>query len=128
MEYLDDLSIHLRISVDPQVANPVLNISFLTQELQIISQCNSVFQGVAIRNPGEAFDVFVRIPSLNFNPGVYFLSFAVLNENRGEVLIQHYASKTLRVRGKFLGRAPVQLQAQWDISTIYAGGSNDGWG
>lgn len=117
INYLDDLSVNLHVTIDLEIKNPVFNISFLSQELQIIAQCNSLFNAFQIHNPGKPFDVNIHIPSVNFNPGIYLLSVAVLSESQSQVLTQHYAIKTLKVRGELFGRAPVQLQAEWYVDS-----------
>lgn len=114
INYLDDLSISLHITIDPEIIRPVFNISFLSQELQIIAQCNSSFNKTPIRNLGEPFQVNIDFPSINFNPAIYVLSVAVTDEFRSEILIQHYAIRQLKVLGEFVGLAPVQLTARWD--------------
>ncbi len=115
INYLDDLSVNLNVTIDPEIKNPVFNISFLSQELQIIAQCNSSFNRISIPNPGEPFQVSANFPSMDFNPGIYLLSVAVSNESGSEVLIQHYAVKHLKIVGHFIGLAPVQLIARWDV-------------
>lgn len=115
INYIDDLTIHLHVTIDPKIENPVCNISFLSQELQIIAQCNSSFNRTTIRNISEAFQLAVKIPIINFNPGIYLLSVAITDEFRSEVLIQHYAVQTLEVLGNFIGLAPVQLKGLWEV-------------
>lgn len=114
INYLDDLSISLHITINPEIIRPVFNISFLSQELQIIAQCNSSFNKIPIRNSGEPFQINIDFPSINFNPGIYLLSVAVTDEFRSEVLTQHYAIKKLKIIGNFIGLAPVQLIGQWN--------------
>ncbi len=114
INYLDPLTVHLHISVDPEIIHPICNISFLSQELQIIAQCNSAFNNISFINQGKPLHVTINFPSVNFNHGVYFLSASIHDESLGEVLIQHYSIMSFMVKGPFVGLAPVQLKGGWD--------------
>ncbi len=115
INYYDDLIVHLYITVSPEIENPVVTISFLSRELQFVAQCNSSFNDILIRNTGEPFQVMIKIPAINFNPGVYFMSAGVLDERQATILAQHYAIKGLKVQGNFAGLAPVQFVGEWHI-------------
>ncbi|MEN8263809.1 MAG: ABC transporter ATP-binding protein [Nitrospirota bacterium] len=115
INYLDDLNIHLNLSVDKKVKKPIVGISFLSQELQIVSQCTSNFNNVCIDNTGDQIKIKLNLPKINFNPGYYFISVYVTDETFRDILIQHYAIKELKVQGNFVGLAPIQLTGEWDI-------------
>lgn len=118
INYLDDLRIHLQASVNPEVKNPVCNISFLSQELLIVAQCNSAFNKISFCNQGEPMEINISFPSFNLNTGLYMLSAAILDESLSEVLVQHYAIMSFRVQGDFIGRAPIQFKGLWDFNNI----------
>ncbi len=115
IHFMDELIVNLVISVDPEVLSPIINISFLNQELQIIAQCNSAYQNVDVNNSGKPSQVRIQIPAVNLNPGIYALSAFITNEQQSEILIQHYAIKQLKVKGNFVGLAPVQVKALWSF-------------
>ncbi len=115
ISYMDDLYIHLNITVDHEVRNPVVNISFLSQELEVISQCNSLLNRIEIQNTGKPLHITVKFPKVNLNPGIYFLSVEVTDETCLDVLTKHHTARELKVKGKFIGRASVQLVGEWDI-------------
>jgi lipopolysaccharide transport system ATP-binding protein len=114
----DDLTIQLNVSIDSEIEKFICNISFLSQELQIVAQCNSLFNQISMQNDGELLEIKVGFPCLNFNPGIYLLSLAILDESLSEVLIQHYATMHLTVKGDFIGRAPIQLIGQWSYNPV----------
>lgn len=114
INYLDDLTVHLQASINPEIKNPVCNISFLSQELQIVAQCNSSMNQFSINNQSDSLEISVGFPAINFNPGVYVLSVAIFNESLSETLTQHYAITSLKVCGDFSGRAPIQLKGLWN--------------
>lgn len=115
VNYLDDLTVRVKVTVNPEVRNPVFNLSFLNRDLQIVAQCNSSYNGRTITNTGSPMEVSVRLPSVSFNPGIYAVSVFVTDENTTEILAQHYAAKDLRVMGEFVGLAPVQFDGEWEI-------------
>lgn len=114
----EGLSLYLEAWIDEKIKYPVFNISFLNYDMQIIAQCNSLFNKINIKNGREPIKVTIRIPSLNFNPGSYYISIAILNESLNEVLVQHYACKNLKIIGDFVGAAPLQIDSQWTISPL----------
>ena len=116
IEYLDDLTIHLHISVKSTVESFVVNISFLNKELQIIAQCNSLYNRKYLLNPNKSTNLKIDFPSLSFNPGTYSISVSIMDQSLRQVLIQHYAIKEIRIKGHFIGLAPVQLMSDWKIS------------
>jgi len=115
INYLDDLCVHLYLTVAPEIKQPVVFIGFLSKELQIIAQCSSLYNKVKLKNTGGQMHITVKFPAVNFNPGVYLLSSSVLDENQWEILTQHYAIKELKVLGEFVSFAPVQLMGEWDV-------------
>ncbi len=115
INYLDDLTVHLQLTVDPEVKNPVVGIAFLSREQQIIAQCNSLFNKVHIDNTGGVLHIKLKFPEINLNPSLYSLSVHVSDENRLDVLTAYHAAKDLLISGDFVGRGHVQLTGEWDI-------------
>ncbi len=115
INYLDELSIHIHSTIDQEVKYPNISVVFLTQELQNIVQCNSLFNGSKICNSGKEMHIVLRLGKINFNPGVYSLSIAVTEEQCGEVLAKYFNVKRLHVLGQFVGYAPIQLAAEWTV-------------
>ena len=115
INYLDDLTTHLYLTIDKEIKNPVVGIYFLNQELQIVAQCNSLYQKIPIHNTGKPLHITIHIPKMSFNPANYLLSASVTNENQLEILALHYAAKEIRITGEFIGLAPMQFRGEWDI-------------
>lgn len=115
INYMDDLSVCLNVSVDQDVKHPVVGITFLSQELHMIAQCVSLYNSVKFINSGEPLNITLKLPALNLNPGAYLLSAFVFEDNQKELLAQYFAIKELRVSGKFIGSAPVQLVGEWKV-------------
>jgi len=111
--FMDETSIHLYLTVSPEIEYPILNISLLNLDLQIVAQVNSMYNKTLIHNSGETMHVKVNLGSLQLNPGSYYLSAFVLDETQRDILAQHYAVKKIKVKGDFIGMAPVQLIGDW---------------
>jgi lipopolysaccharide transport system ATP-binding protein len=113
LSYLDDLCIHVGVTIDSSVKNPTISFGFLNMEQQIVAACHSLFNKVSIVNTGKPLDIQVKLPRMNLNPGIYALTVTVTDEARKEILTQHYAAKQLRVTGSFVGWSPILLQGEW---------------
>jgi lipopolysaccharide transport system ATP-binding protein len=127
IEYLDELSIHIDVSVDADIKKSSIDITIINQELQNVVMCNSKFNGVEFENSGEVMHIVANIGKVNLNPGNYSLSVTVYSENNiasalsfGEVLCKHYNCKNFRVTGGFFGWAPVQIVGDWQINETKA--------
>ena len=115
INYLDDLTVILYVTVDPDVKDPNIGIYFLSRELQIIAQCSSMSNKIPIHNTGDPFKITINLPRVNFNPGIYMISASVTDETRVDVLALHYAIKELKVCGEYIGRAPINLAGEWEV-------------
>jgi len=113
--FLDETYIHIYLTVSPEIKFPIINISLLNLDLQIIAQVNSLYNKIPIHNSGEPMHVRVNIGALQLSPGSYYLSAFVLDETQREILVQHFAVKKFKVGGEFIGLAPVQIVGNWDF-------------
>ena len=114
INYLDDLTIHLEITVDPAVINPVVIVSFINREQQNVVQCSSLFNKVRFHNTGRPLQIALEFPEVLLNPGTYSLSVHVLHESKVEILTACHTAKDLIISGDFIGFAPVQLKGKWN--------------
>jgi len=117
IHYLDDLYVHLYATVDCEITNPTISIIFKNRGAQLVAQCISLFNEVSIVNTGSLLHTSVKFKEMNFNPGVYYLTVIVWDEHRSEILEQWYDMFELKVVGRFIGYAPIQLQGEWAIET-----------
>ena len=117
INYLDELTVHLDVTIDPNVNFPTIRMDILSQELQNIAQCNSFYHGVEIANTGKRMTVVMNLGKMNLNPGVYSLSIAIQSEAMGEILVRYYNFKKFKVTGNFYGWAPIQICGKWDIKS-----------
>ena len=115
INYLDNLSVHLNISVAQDVIHPIVGITFLSPELHMIAQCVSSYNNIELSNSGIPLHIILKLPAVNLNPGVYLLSVFIYDDKQRELLIHYFAIKEFQVSGNFVGSAPVQLVAKWDI-------------
>jgi lipopolysaccharide transport system ATP-binding protein len=120
IQYLDEISVYLEMTVNSEIKHPSVDITFINQELQAVAMCNSMFNGVTMKNTGERLRVTVNVGKVNFNPGIYSLSLSIYAENDvasnvsfGEILCKHHNCNTFRVKGNFFGWAPVQIVGDW---------------
>lgn len=115
LHFMDDTTVHLYLTVAPEIEYPILNISLLNLDLQIVAQVNSLYNETPIHNSGERMHIKVSLGALLLNPGSYYLSAFVLDETQRDILAQHYAIKKIKVIGDFIGLAPVQILGDWDF-------------
>lgn len=125
INYLDDLSVHLYITVNPEVKYVTITISLSNQDLQTVAQSTSLYDKGIIENNGEPLHITARFPAINFNPGIYLISVNILDETKITVLTQHRNIKEFMIIGKFAGSAPVQLCGEWEIEKELTSGSFD---
>ena len=114
---MDDLFVHLYATIDPEIPNPTISIIFKDRQAQLVAQCISRFNNILIKNTGGLLHTTVKFTEMNFNPGVYYLTVIVWDEHRSEILEQWYDMLELKVLGRFIGYAPIQLQGEWFIET-----------
>ena len=113
IHYMDDLFVHLYVTINPEIINPTISVIFKNRESQVVAQCISRFNNISIMNTGGLLHATVKLKEINFNPGVYFLTVIVMDEHRSEVLEQWYDILELKVLGRFIGYAPIQLKGEW---------------
>jgi len=116
LNYLDDLTVHLDLTVDPEVKYPSVAIGFISQELQTVALCYSLFDKIRIHNAGEHMNLALKLPEVCLSPGAYMLLVHITDERRVEVFAEHYAVKKLKIIGDFVTSAPVQLAGNWYIN------------
>jgi len=118
INYLDEMTVHFEVTIDPSIKNPCVVITFLNQALQMIAQSHSHYNKYNIVNDGKRMKISMDLGPINLNPGVYNLHMGIQAESAGEVLVRHLNFKTLKVKDDFFGQAPVQIKADWKVQTI----------
>ncbi|KPJ75497.1 MAG: ABC transporter [Deltaproteobacteria bacterium SG8_13] len=118
IRYRDDLIVHLLLTIDPEIQDPVVGFYFLSQENQVVAQCNSSYHRIPIKNTGNRLQLKVSVPNFNLNPGKYFFSVGIRSANDLEVLELHHAVFAVSVTGGFVGLAPVQFKGDWEITEV----------
>ncbi|NJK47146.1 ABC transporter ATP-binding protein [Candidatus Gracilibacteria bacterium] len=123
LNYLDELIVHVYMTIDSDVKSPSVDITIINQELQNVAMCNSKYNGVHFSNSGEEMHIVANVGKMNLNPGNYSLSVTIYSENDiassvsfGEVLCKHYNCQSFRVQGNFFGWAPVQIVGDWKLN------------
>ena len=113
LQYLDDLYIDIDFKLVPDVKKCIINIALAASDMRAVAQVYSNNCDHKIENSGGLITTRVKIPSIQFNPGIYYITINIVDDRRGELLIRHQAVRNFQVTGSFIGHAPVQLQAQW---------------
>lgn len=113
IEVFDTLYIRVRFSLAPRIRKAIVNFVFFTRDERTVAQCDSNNYDFEIRNSNKDLKIIVKLANLPFNPGRYYLSLVILDENRHEILTHVHAIKEILVVGSFMGYAPVQLQGEW---------------
>ncbi len=108
----ESFSVSLDLFLDRQVESPVILVGILSQELQLVAQCNSRWSGIEIVPDGSArLDIVFRDTRLN--PANYYLLVTITDQTQREVLAQHFATCRFSVTGNNIGFAPLQLAPEW---------------
>ena len=115
VNYLNELTINLCVTIDRQIKFPNIIVAFINQELNKIAQCYSLFNRFTIPNSGERMHIMLSLPRVEFNPGIYSLEIVINSENYGEVLLKHSGIRKFQVTGDFIGYSPVLLMGEWSI-------------
>ncbi|MEA5509374.1 ABC transporter ATP-binding protein [Crocosphaera sp. UHCC 0190] len=120
LNYLDDFSVYIDLSIAPEIHYPSLAIDILNQELQMVAQCYSYHNGFVLSDSGERTKVEVNFDKLILNPGTYSITLTVMSDSTvtkgvGAVLCKHYNCKKFTVKGDFFCFAPVHFDADWKV-------------
>lgn len=113
--YGRSLAVELELSAKAARA-PTLSLTLTNPELHNVIQCDSAFSGFRLPADGRRHSVRAELGPLHLNPGLYFLSLAVLDEAGGEVLLRSDNFAKLRVAGEYFGHAPVQIAGRWGLA------------
>ena len=113
LQYLDDLYMEIVFKLAPEIKRCIINIALTASDMRAVAQVYSNNCDHIIENTGDTIATRVKIPSIQFNPGIYYITINIVDDRRGELLIRHQAVRNFHVTGSFIGHAPVQLQAQW---------------
>jgi len=119
VRYGASLEVYAELTLlDPEIRHFSMGVAFVNQELQLVAQCQSSFNGATLANRGDRLQVRLVLPSLELNPGVYALRFDVQTGQMEENLAVWINFHRLQVVGDFHGWAPVQLQGQWQVDAL----------
>lgn len=113
VSFLSDLFVDVTFSISEGISKAILNISFMTRDMLPIAQCYSKSCDFEIENNGKHIRTRLKLPRLQFNPGIYLMAVTIIDESRGELLTRKDAAKTIQVVGSFIGNTPVQLIGEW---------------
>ncbi|MCK4784394.1 MAG: ABC transporter ATP-binding protein, partial [Desulfobacteraceae bacterium] len=116
VKYLDDLYIEVSFSLAPEIPKAIMNIAFFTRDRRGVAQSYSNNGNFEILNKAHIVTTRVRFSKLQLNPGLYYVSIVIGDDNRGETFINHYAIKMVQVVGTFIGFAPLQLRGEWEYA------------
>ena len=123
IEYLDELILHLDVSVDDDVKSFNIAVIIISQELQNVAMCSSAFNQVSLENLGEHTHVTVDLGKMNLGAGSYSLAISVFESSsthgHGEFLCRHSNCCRFRVISDMFTSAPMQLLGKWSVSAPY---------
>lgn len=111
--FLSDLIIDVTFALSKGISKAILNISFMTRDMQPVAQCYSKSCGFEIENNDKPIRLRLKLKRLQFNPGIYLMAVTIVDERRGELLTRMDAAKTIQVIGSFVGNTPIQLIGKW---------------
>ena len=55
----------------------------------------------------------VKIPKIQLSDGIYYLTFAITNVDRQEIMTKHFGAKQFQLTGAMVTDAKIQLQGDW---------------
>ncbi len=113
IQYLDDLYIDVTFSLASDIKKATMNIAFMDKDIRGAAQCYSCNCNFEIINSNKHITTRVKIPKLQLNPGIYYISIIITDKKRGETLTNHHMAQQLQVTGSFVGFSPVQFQGEW---------------
>jgi len=108
------LRIRLQVMLENRVSAPIVQLSFLNRELQVIAISRSAPH--AVRSlPGQPLSLQADIQPLILHTGAYKISLLVFDSSGQEHLLWHNAAWDLQVTGPMLnyGSAAVYFDATW---------------
>jgi lipopolysaccharide transport system ATP-binding protein len=114
INYLDDLVLEIELSADQSFEILNLNIAIFDKELRGVAQICTLNSGFTIINDRDNISLRITMSDINFNPGIYSISVALVDKDWGETLVSHHFALEFQVIGEFHGYTPVQLQADWE--------------
>ena len=88
----------------------------MNQERQLIAQCHSGYNNIAIKNNDHLRSIQLTIPKVPLNPGIYIINVIIFDKTNQKYLAWYPEVKRFRVVGEFVGGANIQLTSDWKIS------------
>jgi lipopolysaccharide transport system ATP-binding protein len=116
INYLDDLTVHLDITVDPEIKNVNVGILVWNQEQLLVAECFSLYNKKRLHNTGDLMHIAIKFAEVNLNPSIYSLSVVISDEDNMQELARYYYVKDLKISGDFIGYALVQLAGEWELN------------
>ncbi|MGK7955421.1 MAG: Wzt carbohydrate-binding domain-containing protein, partial [Crocosphaera sp.] len=124
IKYLDELILHLDLSVDANIKSFNIALIIISQELQNVAMCSSAFNQVTLENLGEHTHVTVNLGKMNLGAGCYSLTISVFESSsthgHGEFLCRHSNCYKFRAVSDMFASAPMQLLGEWSVSAPYS--------
>lgn len=116
ISFLDELKLHLSMTINSEIKSPNIGFTIMSQSLQPVAQCHSNFQEIPIKNDGNEIKVVVDLDKINLNPGIYSLTLSIQTEEMGKVLLKYYNFKKFKVVGNYFSHAPFILVGSWQVT------------
>lgn len=117
LKFGDDLIMQLDAYIEKIYKNIELSLSIISQDLQLIAQCNSKYNKIDIQNNHRKNCFLIRIPKLNLSSGTYYISITMRCADTDLILSWHHLAFRLKIISDFLGAAPIQYSAEWKIES-----------
>ena len=103
------------LTVAPEYTEYHMSVDFKTMAQEFVAQCASKLNGQGFENPGGRHTVELVFDAQLLNPGRYIISLVILDENPLRHLCWEVGLLEFAVKGLFVGAAPVQLVAKWNL-------------
>ncbi len=117
INYLDQTSIKLEVSVDLHIDVFDVVIAIVSQELQPVAYCNSYFNQTHFTNQNKKMSISVDLGQMNLSPGSYLITVIITTKDNGKILCKHNNAYELKVTGDHFCASPIQIYGNWLVKT-----------
>ena len=116
--YGDELIIEFDANINAKHKRFEVCMNFFTKDLQPVSKVNAQRDRVFFDNPLQKKHISVRVPTINFMPGVYYMQLNIFDASTNSIICKYDRVLFLKVKGEDYTHSffPTILEGYWEIS------------
>ncbi len=120
INYLDNMKLHIYLSVSSQIERFNITINIATEDMNEIASCSTDYDEASINNISNPIRVTLDMGEIYFNPGLYYVRVAILNEKMNRILFKRENAMLLRVGGSRKRWTPIVIKGVWKSQAVTA--------